>query len=260
MMNKRVLIVGEPPFTKILNDLSNDAKFKATCYEIGDLDDQDTLDQMVKDATRCDYFVESLNESSASKLWLIEGVEPNLRESVPILAHVLSASATEVASWCEVPERVVGFGLLPPVQVPALVEFAPSIQADFMSVTLAKDFLEKLGLEVVRVSDAPGLVRARVVFSLINEAVLALDEKVTTAEEIDKAMKSALSYPRGLLEWADEIGLDVIMGTLIAMRDFWGEERYHPAPLLKQKVRAGQVGRKSGRGFFIEPILEQSED
>ncbi len=259
MMNKRVLIVGEPPFSDILNDLCNTAKFKTTCYQLGELDDQDNLDQMVKDATRADFFVETLNESAASKLWLIEGVEPNLRENVPILTHALSASATEVASWCELPERVVGFGLLPPVHVPALVEFAPSMQADFMSVSLAKDFLEKLGLEIVRVPDAPGLVRARVVFSMINEAVLALDEKITTAEEIDKAMKAAVSYPRGPLEWADEIGLDVVMATLMAMRDFWGEERYHPAPLLKQKVRAGQLGRKSGRGFFIDPTSNDTE-
>ncbi|KAB2906069.1 MAG: 3-hydroxybutyryl-CoA dehydrogenase [Anaerolineae bacterium] len=258
-MSKRVLLVGEPPFIDTLSNLCTTHGFKLTVYDSADLDDQDILDQMVKDATKCDIFLESLNESSASKLWLIEGVEPNLRENTPILTHALCASATEVASWCELSERVVGYSLLPPVHVPGLVEFAPSMQADFQSVTLAKDFLEKLGLETVRVPDAPGLVRARIVFSLINEAVLALDEKVASAEDIDKALKTATYYPRGPLEWADEIGLDVIMATLTAMRDFWGEERYHPAPLLKQKVRAGQLGKKVGRGFFIEAAMEPSD-
>jgi 3-hydroxybutyryl-CoA dehydrogenase len=255
-MSKRVLLVGEPPFIDTLSTLCTTHGFKLTAYDSADLDDQDTLDQMVKDATKCDLFVESLNESTASKLWLIEGVEPYLRENIPILTHALCASATEVASWCELSERVVGYGLLPPIRVPGLVEFAPSLQADFQSVTLAKDFFEKLGFEIVRVPDAPSLVRARLVFSLINEAVLALDEKVASAEDIDKALKTATYYPRGLLEWADEIGLDVMMASLTAMRDFWGEERYHPASLLKQKVRAGHLGKKVGRGFFIEPVIE----
>ena len=253
------MIAGENPYVEELRYLCIAQGYKIDYYYIEDLDDQDILDQMVRDATRCDIFIETLNESPASKLWLIEGVEPNLRERTPLLSNCLSASATEVASWCVNPQRVVGFGLIPPIKTPAPIEFVPALQTDFQSTSLARDFWEKLGFSVVRVPDTPGLVRARIVCSVINEAVFALDQLVANAEDIDRAMKLGMSFPRGPLSWADEIGLDVVLGTLTAMYEYWGEDRYRPAPLLKQKVRAGHLGKKSGRGFFIEANVEPDD-
>ena len=256
-MSKHVIIAGEAPYVDILRDLCAAKGFRVDVHHIDELDNQENLDKLVDDAARCDIFIESLNESAASKMWLVEGVEINLKDQAPILTNALCASATEVASWCENPRRVVGFGMLPPQTPPGKIEFAPSLQADIQMATVAREFLERVGFEIVRVPDTPGLVRARLLLTLINEATFALDEKIASAQDIDKALQSVCKLPRGPLAWADEIGLDIVLGVLLGMYDFWGEERYRPAPLLKQKVRAGHLGKKSGQGFFVDPLVVQ---
>ncbi|NJN55033.1 MAG: hypothetical protein HC804_09925 [Anaerolineae bacterium] len=111
-------------------------------------------------------------------------------------------------------------------------------------------FARQLKQEPVMVADGPGLVRARVVCCLINEAVSALMEGVASAEDIDKAMKLGTNYPYGPLEWADFIGLDTVLGILTGLFKEWGEDRYRPCPLLRHMVAARQLGRKTGQGFF----------
>jgi 3-hydroxybutyryl-CoA dehydrogenase len=145
---------------------------------------------------------------------------------------------------------VVGYGLLPPISVTGLVEFAPALQTDFEMAARARRFWEELGFGVVRVPDTPGLVRPRVVCSIINEAIHTMQESGLSVEDLDIAMTHGMNYPRGPLSWADEIGLDVVIGTLEALLRYWGEERYRPAPLLRQKVYAGHLGKKTGRGFY----------
>jgi 3-hydroxybutyryl-CoA dehydrogenase len=252
-MSKRVLIVGDSPFIENLSSLCSG--MRVSMYNITDLDQQENLNRMVRDATRCDIFLESLNESVESKRWLIEGVEPNLKPEAAILSHSLCASATETARWCINPERLIGYGFVPTLEPKGLIEFAPALQADFEFITAAREFWEKLTLTLVRVPDGPGLVRARMVFAMINEAIRTLDEHIANSEDIDRATEQVGYAPQGLLRWADVIGLDVIYSTLVAMQTFWGEERYHPSPLLRQKVMAKQLGIKSGRGFFVDPAL-----
>lgn len=259
-MSKRVLIVGQPPLIGDIAALCHKAKFKeVSVFDVDDLDEQEILDEMVQAAVRCDVFIESLNDTPANKLWLIEGVEINLKDDALLLTHPLCVSATEVASWCTQPERVIGYGLLPPLDEDMrMVEFAPALQADHQRAAAAREMWTRLGFEAVRVPDAPGLVRARIVCNLINEASFALDQKIARAEDIDKALKHGAGYPRGPLAWADEIGLDVVLGTLIGLQNFYGDDRYRPSPLLKQKVWAGQLGKRVGRGFFDDPIVVPS--
>jgi 3-hydroxybutyryl-CoA dehydrogenase len=258
-MSKQVIIAGEAPYVEILRDLCTEKGFKVDVHRIDELDEQENLDKLVDDAAKADIFIESLNESVASKMWLVEGVEINLKDQAPILTNALCASATEVASWCENPRRVIGIGVLPPFKTPGKIEFAPALQTDVPNATAAREFLEKAGFEIVRVPDTPGLVRGRLLMTLINEAAFVLNEKLASAEDIDKALQQACKLPRGPLAWADEIGLDVVLGSLLGMYDFWGEERYRPAPLLKQKVRAGHLGKRSGQGFFVDPLVVQPQ-
>jgi 3-hydroxybutyryl-CoA dehydrogenase len=246
----RVLIVGEIPFVDTLAGLCRAKNMKVDLFLSDDLEDQNTLDEMVRAATRCQIAIESLNESQSAKLWLVEGIEVNLPVDSPFLVSALCASVTEIASWTDHPERVVGYGLLPPIVVTGMVEFAPALQTDFESAARARRFWEELGFEVVRVPDSSGLVRPRVVCSIINEAVRTLGENRITVEELDSAMQLSMNYPRGPLTWADEIGLDVVLGTLEGLLRYWGADRYRPAPLLRQKVHAGQLGKKTGQGFY----------
>jgi 3-hydroxybutyryl-CoA dehydrogenase len=258
MVNKHIIIAGEVPFIDGLQEICSKGH-RVDVYNITDLDDQDNLDRLVSDASGCDVFIESLNESASSKLWLIEGIEVNMKENALLLSNTLCTSATEVASWCENPRRVVGFGLLPPIKAPGAIEFVPALQTDVQISAQAREFWQRLGCEVVRAPDSPGMVRGRLLCTLINEAIFALDHKIASAEDIDTAFRLSLNLPRGPLAWADEIGLDVVLGTLTGMYEFWNEERFRPAPLLKQKVRAKHLGKKTGRGFFVDPLVIPTE-
>jgi 3-hydroxybutyryl-CoA dehydrogenase len=246
----RVLIVGEIPFVDTLAGLCRAKSHKVDLFISDDLEDQDTLDKMVRAATRCQLAIESLNESQSGKLWLVEGVEANMPAEAPFLVSALAASATEIASWTEHPNRVVGYGLLPPISTTGLVEFAAALQTDFDHATRARRFWEGLDFGVVRVPDSVGLVRPRIICSIINQAAYTLMETGINVEDLDTAMQLGMNYPRGPLTWADEIGLDVVVGTLEAMQRYWGQGRYHPAPLLRQKVHAGHLGKKAQRGFY----------
>ncbi len=246
----RVLIVGETPFVDTLAGLCRARNHKVDLFIADELEDQEVLDRMVRAALRCQVAIESLNDSLAGKEWLVAGVEGNLPDNALLLVSALAASATEIASWTENPGRVVGYGLLPPIAPTGLAEFAPALQTEFEMVARARRFWEELGFGVVRVPDAPGLVRPRLVCSLINQAVHTMVANDLAPEDVDSAMRDGMGYPRGLLAWADEIGLDVVTSTLEALQRFRGEARYCPAPLLRQKVFAGQLGKKTGHGFY----------
>jgi 3-hydroxybutyryl-CoA dehydrogenase len=105
----------------------------------------------------------------------------------------------------------------------------------------------------VWVADGPGLVRARTVCCLINEAAGLLLEGVAAAADIDRAMQLGTNYPHGPLAWGDVIGLDVVLGVMNGLFNEWGEDRYRPSPLLRRLVAAGRLGRKTGQGFYTYP-------
>ncbi|MCA9993795.1 MAG: 3-hydroxybutyryl-CoA dehydrogenase, partial [Anaerolineales bacterium] len=130
---------------------------------------------------------------------------------------------------------------------------APALQTNDANLARAAAFWKGLGCDTVIVADGPGLVRARVVCCLINEATSALMEGVATAEDIDKAMKLGTNYPMGPLAWADLLGLDMVLGVMNGLFAEWGEDRYRPTPLLRRMVAAGYLGRKSGQGFYVYP-------
>jgi 3-hydroxybutyryl-CoA dehydrogenase len=254
-MTKQVLIAGEAPFVDLLAERCTAKNHQVYLFHIEELDEQGRLDDLVNLAAVCDVFIESLNESTASKLWLIEGIEANLRKNALVLSNTLCASPTEVASWCSHPQRLVGFGFVPPLGPHYPIEFAPALQSEVQMAVAAREFWQRMDFEVLRVADTPGLVRARLLAGLINEAVFSLDEKIASAEDIDTALKHLYKLPLGPLAWADMLGLDVVLGILMGLYDFWHDARYRPAPLLKQKVRAKHLGTKVGRGFFLDPLV-----
>lgn len=167
-----------------------------------------------------------------------------------LLSCVLNASVTLAASWTHVPERVVGFSVLPPLPAHGVVELARGLQTSDAAFARAVEFWESLGQQTTLVGEGAGLVRARVVCAIINEAISAVQENVAAPTDIDLAMKLGTNYPHGPLEWGDIIGLDTVLAVMMALQDEWGEDRYRPAPLLRRMVAAGKLGRKSGMGFY----------
>jgi len=144
----------------------------------------------------------------------------------------------------------VGFHVLPPLSEAGLVELTRSESSSPLAAERAERFFAALGKHVAWVGDAPGLVLGRIVCQVINESAFALGEGVGGARDIDVGMLLGLSYPHGPLEWADAIGLDRVLAVLEALCEEYREERYRPAPVLRRLVRAGNLGRVSGAGFF----------
>jgi 3-hydroxybutyryl-CoA dehydrogenase len=144
----------------------------------------------------------------------------------------------------------VGFHALPPLQQAGLVELTRGLDSTAAAAEAAERFFVTLGKHTVWVADAPGLVLGRIVCQVVNEAAFALGEGVGSAEDIDAGMIHGLNYPRGPLEWADQIGLDHILGVLDALNEERGEERYRAAPMLRRLVLSGRLGRQTGEGFF----------
>jgi 3-hydroxybutyryl-CoA dehydrogenase len=176
--------------------------------------------------------------------------EELISKRTPIYTSTLHRTATEIASWLSVPERVVGFSPLGLDQLPVL-EVACPLQAEESKVWDQHLWLaETWGKQVERVGDEPGLVFPRVLSLLVNEAAFALSEGVSSKQEIDTAMKKGTNFPYGPLEWADQVGIDQIVAVLEGMQREWGDDRYRPAPLLKKMIYAGYVGVAAGRGFY----------
>jgi 3-hydroxybutyryl-CoA dehydrogenase len=144
----------------------------------------------------------------------------------------------------------VGFHALPPLDEAHVIEMTRSAETDDADAQRAAAFFGTLGKHVEWVADSPGLVLGRIVCQLVNEAAFAVSEGVGTPGDVDVAMRAGYNFPRGPLEWADEIELDHVLSTLDALYEELKEERYRAAPLLRRMVAEGRIGEATGRGFF----------
>ena len=145
----------------------------------------------------------------------------------------------------------VGFHALPPFSESKVVELTWTAGPSESNAMRADAFFRSLGKHVERVGDAPGLVLGRIACQLVNEAAFAVAEGIGSAEDVDVAMRHGYNWPRGPLEWGDEIELDHVLATLDALHEELGEERYRAAPLLRHMVAEGRIGRSVGEGFFV---------
>jgi 3-hydroxybutyryl-CoA dehydrogenase len=193
--------------------------------------------------------IESSNETTSVKLQPLQDIAEEFPGAL-ILVSTLTCSATEINALLPLASQVIGFNGLPGWSGRQVVELAPSLRTRDISKTRAKDFFESLGYITEFVEDRVGLVQPRILAMLINEAAFAVMENVATPADIDTAMKLGVNYPKGLLEWADEIGIDTIVLILEALYSEYKQERYRPCVLLKQYMRAGWIGRETGKGFY----------
>jgi 3-hydroxybutyryl-CoA dehydrogenase len=242
----KVVIAGEQPLAEAVLALCVQAGHEVSLYLVETLRDAGTVARLAGEAALADVAVECHNESKSAKRRLIE----QMAGAAALYVSALACSTTEAASWADRPERVVGWGALPPLAAGGAVELAGALQTGPEVLAAAETFWQVLGLGTFRVADGAGLVRARIVCALVNEAATALADGVASPADIDTAMRLGTNYPRGPLAWGDLIGLDVVLGVMRGLQDEFGEDRYRPCPLLARYVLAGRLGQKSGRGFF----------
>jgi 3-hydroxybutyryl-CoA dehydrogenase len=246
----KVVVAGEMPFVKEIGQLCTQVGHNTVLYLVEDFHSAVQSGWAMPDAANADVAIELHNESAAAKEELLVSLAAAIPADALLLTSALATSVTQAAAWIPNPERVVGFSVVPPLKQVGVVELAAGLLTLETAVAKATEFVQELGQKPVLVADGPGLVRARIICCLINEAASALMEGVASTVDIDQAMKLGTNYPYGPLEWADYIGLDTVLGVLNGLFSEWGEDRYRPSPLLRRMVAAHRLGRKTGQGFY----------
>ena len=200
--------------------------------------------------SQADLVIEAVPETVDLKKDIFTKLDSACKPDSILASNTSSISITEIAAATKRPGKVVGMHFMNPVPVMVLVEIVKGKSTSEETLKTVREVSEKLGKTPVIVNDSPGFVANRILMPMINEAVWCLQEDVAQAEDIDTVMKLGMNHPMGPLALADLIGLDVCMSILEVMHEGFGNAKYEPCPLLKEKVQNGHLGRKSGKGFY----------
>jgi 3-hydroxybutyryl-CoA dehydrogenase len=200
-------------------------------------------------AGAADFVIEAVPETIALKLETFARLDASCPPEVVLATNTSALSVTEIASATRRPERVLGMHFFNPVPKMKLVEIVRALETGEAAVKTTREVARRMGKETVLVRDSAGFVSSRVNALIGNEAFLMLESGVASARDIDKALKLGLNHPMGPFELVDLVGLDTRLAVLDFLHKSLGE-RYRPAPLLVQHVKAGRLGRKVGRGVY----------
>jgi len=207
----------------------------------------------VEEAAReADLVIEAVPEEMESKIEIFTLLDKICRPETILATNTSSLSVTEIASVTYRAKKCVGMHFFNPVHKMKLLEIVRALETDDDTITAAAEVGKHMGKEVVVIKESPGFITSRVNAMIGNEAFYMLQEGVASAADIDKALKLGLNHPMGPFELVDLVGLDTRLHILEYLHRTLGE-KYRPAPLLVQYVKAGRLGKKSGRGVYEYP-------
>ncbi|MGZ3900755.1 MAG: 3-hydroxybutyryl-CoA dehydrogenase [Bacteroidia bacterium] len=209
-----------------------------------------TFTDLAKGAANADLVVEAASENVDIKLKIFKQLDEICPANTILASNTSSISITQIAAATKRPDKVIGMHFMNPVPVMKLIEVIRGYSTSDKVCELIMETSKKLNKVPVEVNDYPGFVANKILMPMINEAIITLYEGVAGVEEIDTVMKLGMAHPMGPLQLADFIGLDVCLNILRVLQDGFGNPKYAPCPLLVNMVMAGNLGVKSGKGFY----------
>ena len=216
---------------------------------LGRLEYATSVEQAAREA---DLVIEAVAEEMESKIEIFTMLDKICRPSTILASNTSSLSVTEISSVTYRAKKCLGMHFFNPVHKMKLLEIVRALETDDETLATAVEVGKRLGKEVVVIKDSPGFITSRINAMIGNEAFYMLQEGIASAQDIDKALKLGLNHPMGPFELVDLVGLDTRLHILEYLHRTLGE-KFRPAPLLVQYVKAGRLGRKSGRGVYEYP-------
>ncbi|MDR7239320.1 3-hydroxybutyryl-CoA dehydrogenase [Neobacillus drentensis] len=204
----------------------------------------------LKDASDVDLVIEAAVENMDIKTNIFAQLDEITPDHTILASNTSSLPITEIAAATKRPEKVIGMHFMNPVPVMKLVEIIRGLATADEVYQVIEDMTKTLSKVPVEVNDFPGFVSNRILMPMINEAIYTLYEGVATKEAIDEVMKLGMNHPMGPLTLADFIGLDTCLYIMETLHQGFGDDKYRPCPLLRKYVKAGWLGKKTGRGFY----------
>ncbi|TCT26356.1 3-hydroxybutyryl-CoA dehydrogenase [Melghiribacillus thermohalophilus] len=261
-------VCAQSGFHVKLNDISEEALQKGLAGieknlnrsvekgRMSEEDKQNTLNRLqtttsLQDASDCDLVIEAVIENMDIKTKVFKELDQITPEHAILASNTSSLPITEIAAVTNRPEKVIGMHFMNPVPVMKLVEIIRGLATSDETYKAIEDMTKALNKTPVEVNDFPGFVSNRVLMPMINEAIYTVYEGVATPEAVDEVMKLGMNHPMGPLTLADFIGLDTCLYIMEVLYEGFGDSKYRPCPLLRKYVKAGWLGRKTGRGFYV---------